>query len=304
MKTLDGVFAPVVTTFDPSTGGIALADFRANATAHLTAGLRGLVVAGSTGEAALLDDDERRALVESVRELVTGEQWLIAGVGSESTRQTVQRAQDAARAGADAVLVVSPHYYSGAMTTEALRTHFQRVGDESPVPVLLYNIPKYAHLTLAPELVGELAQHGNVIGMKDSSGDMALFAKYMAHQSRDFTVITGNGATWAQALALGAKGGILGVALFAPALSLGIFTAHAKRDKAGALMLQERLSPLAKTIVGEQGVAGVKAALDLIGLAGGAPRPPLLPLDPGSQEVVARLLDAAGVPTEGLTLPA
>lgn len=304
MKRLAGVLAPAITPFDAETGEVALAHVRSNAAAHLKAGLHGLVVAGSTGEAALLDDDERRALVEAIRGVVSDDQWLIAGVGSESTRQTVRRAVEAGRAGADAVLVVSPHYYSSAMTVPALRAHFNRVADESPVPVVLYNIPKYAHFVLDPDLVGELAAHENVIGIKDSSGDLALNGRYLVHQSPTFSVLTGNGSTFAPALALGARGGILAVALFAPALSLEVYAAHVRGDPAAALLLQERLAPLAKVIVGDQGVAGVKTAMELVGLTGGSPRPPLGPLDSTSRDRAAKLLDAAGVPIEGVTLPA
>lgn len=303
MKALSGVFGPVVTPFDAATGNVATADFRANAEAHLRAGLSGLVVAGSTGEAALLDDVERRMLVESVRGVVDDDRWLIAGAGSESTRQTMRRARDAASAGADAVLVVSPHYYSGAMTAEALRAHFSRVADESPVPLVLYNIPKYAHFSLPPELVAELARHENVIGIKDSSGDLSLLEQYLASQSAEFTVLTGSGQTWAQALALGARGGILGVSLFAPALTLSVLAAHLRNDASEALRLQERLTPLARRIVSDQGVAGVKAALDLIGRAGGNPRSPLLPLDAAGRDETARLLEAAGL-AGAVTLPA
>lgn len=305
MKALAGVLGPVVTTFHPTTGEIDLERFRQNAGSHLRAGgLSGVVVAGSTGEAALLDDAERRVLVEAAREVVGASEWLVAGVGAESTRATMRRAQDAAVAGADAVLVVSPHYYSGVMTTDALRGHFLRVADESPRPVILYNIPKYAHLTLAPELVADLSRHGNVVGIKDSSGDLGLLSRYLEHQSSTFSVLTGNGGTWAQALAKGVRGGILGVALFAPALTLEVLALHARGDIAGAGLLQSRLTPLAKVIVGEQGVAGVKAALDAVGLSGGAPRPPLLPLDAAARRTVLDLLAAAEVPTEAATLPA
>lgn len=302
MKRLEGVFGPVVTPFDGQTGSVAIADFRANADAHLASGLAGLVISGSTGEAPLLDDDERRTLVEAVRGSVGDDRWLIAGVGSESTRQTIRRARDAANAGADALLVVSPHYYAGAMTCDALRAHFRRVADESPAPVVLYNIPKYAHFAIPPELVGELARHDNVIGIKDSSGDLGLLQRYLEAQSDRFSVITGSGQTFAQALALGARGGILGVSLFAPALALDVLRAHRAGNPARSAELQERLTPLAKVIVGDQGVAGVKAALDAVGRRGGAPRPPLLPLSSAERDTMLRLLDEAGV--AGVTLPA
>jgi len=296
MKSLSGVLAPVVTTFDPQ-GELIRSPFSANVRAHLAAGLAGVVVAGSTGEAALLDDDERNALVEWARADVPGDRWLIAGVGSESTRQCVRRARDAADRGADAVLVVAPHYYGSAMTVAALRAHYGCVADESPVPVLLYNIPKYMHFALDPALVAELAAHGNIVGIKDSSGDPALLGGYLAAQSAEFTVLTGSGGGLAAALAAGARGGILAVSLFAPELTLEVLREHAgdaAEESEGAA--QRALVPLAREIVAGLGVAGVKAALDLSGLHGGPTRAPLLPLPPPERERVAALLRAARTP--------
>ena len=138
---------------------------------------------GSTGEAALLTDDERRVLLEAARSATPRDRQLLMGAGAESTRQTLKRCADAKAAGADAVLVVAPHYYSNAMTGEALRTHYRAVADGSPVPVVLYNIPKYMHFALPAELVAELARHPNVIGIKDSSGDLNMLAGFLKAQS-------------------------------------------------------------------------------------------------------------------------
>lgn len=294
-KTLDGVLAPVVTTFDDATGELAPIPFRANVRAHLDAGLAGVVVAGSTGEAALLEEHERHRLLEWARAIVPDERWLIAGVGAESTRLTIRRAREAAERGADAVLVVAPHYYGAQMTPEALAAHFRQVADASPLPLILYNIPKYVHFPLAPGLVHELATHGNVVGIKDSSGDLSQLGAYLNAQSDRFTVLTGSGAGLYPALAMGARGGILAVALFAASLSVSLCRAFAGGDLAAAGRAQERLVPLARTIVGELGVAGVKAALDLVGLAGGVVRSPLLPLRAAGRERVADLLRAAGL---------
>jgi 4-hydroxy-2-oxoglutarate aldolase len=271
-----------VTNFDPS-GVLARTAFAENIRAHLDAGLRGVVVCGSTGEAALLDEAERASLVEVARYAVPNDRWLIAGTGAESTRTTRRYTRLAAERGADAVLVVAPHYY-GAKT--ALRDHYAAVADESPVPVVLYNIPKYMHFSLAPQLVAELAQHENIIGIKDSSGDLELLASYLKAQSDQFTVLTGNGSTFKRALELGARGGILAVALFAPSLSLEVY--DTRSDSA-----QQRLAPLAARIVGEMGVPGVKAALDRVGLVGGAVRAPLAPLGAGELAQVTELLRVA-----------
>jgi 4-hydroxy-2-oxoglutarate aldolase len=294
-KRLTGILGPVTTPF-AGDETLDLAAFEANARGHFEAGLDGLVVCGSTGEAALLDEDERARLTESARRVVPAEKWLIVGTGAESTRQCVERCRTSASLGADAVLVVAPHYYGGAaMSAEALRAHYTRVADESPIPVLLYNIPKYMHFRLEPELIARLAEHRNIVGMKDSSGDMSYFERCIPAQSDAFTVLTGNGATWSTALRLGARGGILAVALFAPELSLEVWRAHHGGGAAEADEAQQRLTPLAAEIVGRMGVAGVKAAMDRVGLRGGSVRAPLLSLSAADRMRVAELLRSASV---------
>ena len=304
MRQLSGLLAPVVTNFHPRTEDVSVARFAATVRTCLDAGVDGVVVAGSTGEAALLGEDERRVLVEAARAEVPDEKWLVAGVGAESTRLTVQRARDAAERGADAVLVVAPHYYGAQMTAAAVRAHYQRVADESPLPVALYNIPKYMHFRLEPELVAELARHENVIGIKDSSGDLELTAAYLSAQSERFSVMTGNAGQLRAALELGARGGVLAVALFATELTLSILEAFRAGDAAAAEEAQRRLAPLAREIVGALGVPGVKAAMDEAGLDGGAVRQPLQPLAAADRARVAELLRAARGVAEAGRAPA
>ena len=289
---LRGILAPVTTPFAQN-GELDRSAFEQNVRTHMQHGLSGVVVTGSTGEAALLDEREREFLVEWARPLVSGDRALLAGVGAESTRATVGRAKHAADRGADAVLVVAPHYFGSAMTDAALRAHYLRVADESPVPVVLYNIPKYMHFKIAPSLVAELARHENVVGIKDSSGERDLLTAYLPAQSDSFTVITGSGQLWRTALAMGARAGILAVSLFAPSLAKSVAEAVARGDGRSADAVQDRLTPLAKVIVGEMGIAGVKAALDHVGLRGGAPRSPLLPLGRADLERMRQLLEDA-----------
>ncbi len=286
----NGVFGPVVSTFKRDSGDIDCAAFSANVTAHMDAGLLGVVVCGSTGEAALLTEDERFELLEAARRAVPTDRVLLMGTGAESTRLTIRRCHEAQTIGADAVLVVAPHYYSNAMSVDALRAHYRAVADASPLPVLLYNIPKYMHFKLAPELVAELAQHQNIVGIKDSSGDLDLIKSYIASQSDSFTVLTGNGGQLHPAMMAGARGGILAVSLFAAERSVAIFNAHTKGDHATAERLQNELKPAATTIVGELGVPGVKAAMDLAGLHGGPVRGPLLDLDAAGRARVSALM--------------
>jgi len=280
---------PLVTPFKADES-LDLAGFEANVRAHLSAGLEGVLVAGSTGEAALLDEDERRKLIEAARKIVPGDRTLLVGTGAESTRHCIARCREAASSGADAVLVVAPHYYSSSMTPAALKAHYTRVADESPVPVLLYNIPKYAHFRLEPELIAELSRHPNILGMKDSAGDMTFFARYVESQSDTFDVLTGHGGTFATALTLGARGGILAVALFASELALEVWQAHGEGRTADAESAQKPLVPMAAEIVARMGVPGVKAAMDRVGLRGGHVRLPLLPTPSSDLGVIDALL--------------
>jgi 4-hydroxy-2-oxoglutarate aldolase len=257
------------------------------------------VVTGSTGEAALLDAAERSALVDAARAIVPRDKWLIIGTGAESTRTCLAQTRDAAARGADAVLVVAPHYYGSSMTERALRAHYQRVADESPVPVVLYSIPKYMHFSLPATLVAEMARHPNVIGIKDSSGNRELFATYMPAQSDTFSVLTGNGPMFLDALEMGSRGGILAVALFAAGLSMDVYDSFRRGERESARAGQARLTPVGAKIVGDLGVPGVKAAMDAVGngLVGGPVRAPLLPLDANQVTHVAELLRSAELAT-------
>jgi 4-hydroxy-2-oxoglutarate aldolase len=287
---LAGIFAPVVTPFLAGSEDLDLDGFRANLRAHLADGLSGIVIAGSTGEAALLGEDERIALATAAREVVPRDKLLIVGTGAESARQCLARCRAAHSAGADAVLVVAPHYYANAMSRPALAAHYARVADASPLPVILYNIPKYMHFALPADLVAELAQHPNVIGIKDSSGDVPMLKGFLGAQGDAFTVLTGSASALLAGLEAGARGGILAASLFAAAPTLELFAAHRGGNGARATAVQATLLPMANVIVAKLGVPGVKAAMDHVGRAGGVPRLPLLRLDAAGRAEVAAIL--------------
>jgi 4-hydroxy-2-oxoglutarate aldolase len=285
---------PAVSTFD-ARGELDRAAFQFNLDAHLAHGVDGVLVAGSSGESALLDDDDRRTLLGWARERIPSDNWMLAGIGSESTRQTISRAHDAKAAGATAVLVVSPHYFLKRMTEAALLAHFRAVADASPLPVMLYNIPVYAHVVLSPALVHEMAAHPNVIGMKDSAGNLPVLAQYLEAQSPTFRVLTGSGATLVPAINAGASGAILAIGLYAgPAVRLMFDAARAGRTEEAAAM-QVKLAPIATDIGGALGPSGIKAAMDLVGLKGGPTRGPLLPLSADELATVRARLESAGV---------
>ena len=290
---LNRIFAPITTPFD-ARGDVDVAAAAANCRALVKQGVNGIVIAGSTGEAALLNERERAALLDSVRKAVPSNPILM-GIGAESTRQTIERAKAAAAGGADAVLCVAPHYYGAAMTDAALLTHYRAVADASTKPVVLYTIPKYMHFALSAQLVAELAKHPNIIGIKDSSGDPAILAGYLAAQSDSFTVLTGNGAQWLNALRAGARGGILAVALFAPALARTVLDSHRAGREAEADAAQAKLTPLAVEIVGKMGIGAIKIACHATGFVGGPVRGPLTNPDEAARRRVLELLAAAGL---------
>jgi 4-hydroxy-2-oxoglutarate aldolase len=284
-----GVFPPLPTPFDAVTGDIAPLPFRQNISRLIDDGVDGIVVSGSTGEAPLLDADEQRELVAVARESLGDGAWLIAGTGAESTRQAIALSEAAAAEGADAVLVRPPSYFSAGATPDTLATHFRAIADVSPVPVLIYNIPKYTHLTLAAALLEQLAGHERILGVKDSSGDLKNLTAYRAAVPR-WTVLAGSASLLYAGLEIGCQGGVVGVACFAPRLCVSLVREFAQGDRAAASRIQERLTPLDKEIVGKLGPAGVKAAMDAVGLHGGPVRPPLAPITPADRERVSALV--------------
>ena len=286
---MNGVFAPLTTPFDSATGDIAPPQFRQNISRLLADGVSGFVVAGSTGEAPLLEADEQRRLVEAAREVLSDGAWLIAGTGAESTRQTIAATKAAATAGADAVLVRPPGYFSAGATPATLVTHFRAVADASPVPVLIYNIPKYTHLPLAPALLQQLVGHERIVGVKDSSGDLKNLAAYREAAPK-WTVLAGSASLLYAALELGCQGGVVGVACFAPRLCVTLAHEFERGNRGAAGRIQERVTPLDKEIVGKLGPAGVKAAMDAVGLYGGPTRPPLAPVTPADRERITALV--------------
>lgn len=293
---LSGVFIPCTTPFDPVTGEVDLVGFRANLRSFMTHPVRGIVVGGSTGEAVLLDEDERMVLLEGARDLVPEDRLVVAGTGAESTRTTVARCKASAGKGADAVLVQPPAFYRGAMTDAALLDHYRTVAAASPIPVILYQVPlRMSTLEFSTNLVTELAKIADIVGIKDSRGSLEVVGELVDRTPDGFQVLVGSGAALYGGLELGAAGGILGVANLVPGPAAAIHMAHRAGDSAEAGRVQEVVAPVHEETVAALGVPGVKAGLDLLGLRGGDPRPPLRPLPDAEREGVASVLDRAGL---------
>src|SRR5271165_2059833 len=169
---LEGIFAAVPTPFY-SDERVYFRKIEANMSRYSRSLLSGIVVLGSTGEAVELNDAESREVLRVASEAAAPEKVLIAGVGRESVKNTVDLAEAAAQFHYDAVLVRTPTYYSSQMSTAAVLHYFRSVADRSPLPVMLYNIPRCVPYSIPIEVIAELAQHPNIIGIKDSSGELA-----------------------------------------------------------------------------------------------------------------------------------
>jgi 4-hydroxy-2-oxoglutarate aldolase len=286
---LNGILLPVTTPF-LANEELDIEGLNKNLTHWNHTGITGYVVLGSTGERANLDETEYLQVIETARRAVPEDLTFIAGAGQQSTRGTIKEIETAAKAGAEAVLVITPSFYKSAITQEALVRHYQAVADAARVPVILYSMPDLTGIKIEPETAARLSEHGNIIGMKDSSADIAKFAETVDLVPDDFAMMIGNGMVLCETLRSGARGGILAVGCVVPRLCLEIYQAVQAGDIDRANTLQESLTPLARAVTKTYGIGGLKAALEMAGLVGGAVRAPLQsPVEAATVEI-ARLL--------------
>jgi 4-hydroxy-2-oxoglutarate aldolase len=291
---IQGVLAPATTPFDAA-GELDVPGFRRNAAFLLDAGLAGLVLFGSTGEGVYIDEDERTRLLEAARGTMDG-RLLLAGTGAESTRASIRLARAAAAAGADAVLVQPPGFFRPLMTAASLEAHYTAVADASPVPVLIYQVPvAFRSVDVETPLIARLSRHPNIAGVKDSTGDIAALAELVRTCEQGFAVLVGTAAMLLDALEAGAAGGILGAAVVAPAECAEIYEAWRRGERAEAERIQAIVAPRHRAVVAKYSVPGVKVALDVLGLAGGPPRPPLRPLGADDRAAVEAAVRSAAL---------
>lgn len=286
---LAGVLAPIPTPFDHE-HRVDPARLRAALARWLKTPLAGLVVLGSTGEAVLLDEDESDRVIAAARETIPAGRPLLIGTGRESTQAAVRATRRAADLGADAVLVRTPGFYKRQMTGDAFVGHYTAVADASPVPVLLYNFTALTGVNLLPAAVSRLAAHPNIIGMKESGGDILQITDLVAGTPDEFAVFAGSASTFYAALSVGAAGGILALACILPDACVRLYrlTREGRHDEARAL--QHQLMPLATLLGSAYGVPGVKAALNLVGCDVGPPRPPHAPLPEAALDTLRQVL--------------
>lgn len=271
-----GVLPPVTTPFELD-GGLAPERLAANLTAWHATGLTGYLLLGSNAEAVSLTEEEKLLVLETARAHIPRDRLFLAGTGAEGTGATVALTKAAAHLGADAALVVTPGYYKGQMRARELTAHYTAVADASPIPVMIYNVPQFTGVTVEPEVVAKLAEHGNVVGMKDSAGNVTTLTEYLRVTPETFAVFVGSATVFYAGLALGACGGILALANAAPRACVELYDLARAGKGEEAAALQRRLLPAVRAVTTRFGIGGLKHAMDLLGYYGGPPRPPLLP---------------------------
>ncbi len=294
MAELTGVFVPVTTPFrgdEPALDALA-----ANIRAWNATDLAGYVVLGSTGEFPLLGDDERDRVLAVAREAASTAKLFLAGTGADSTAATIRRTKRAAELGADAAIVVTPHYFTREFSHAPTQVrHYLAVADASPIPVVLYNFPRNTGINLAPATVARIAEHPNVCGIKDSSGLIAQCAQTIDQTPKSFHVLTGSASGLLPALAIGASGGVLALALIAPREFCEVYALAQRGRWDEARGLAQRMTVAEREISGKYGIGGLKAALDLQGLYGGPCRTPLPTPDADAIEDIKEVLATAGL---------
>ena len=290
----DGIMPPLTTPFDAN-DGVDLKTLSRNVGLYNESALAGYVALGSNGEAVHLDDGERARVVETIKRASSPGRVIIAGVNEQSTRAAIRSVRLAAESGADAALVITPYFYKGGMNQNALSRHFSEVADGSPLPILMYNIPQNTGVVLEPSTTAKLAEHPNIVGIKDSSGNMAAMSETIRLAPPGFAIMVGSAPILLSSLVMGATGGILAIACAAPNACIDLFNAFVAGDIARARDLQNRLAPLSHIVTAGLGVPALKAALDLAGYGGCHPRMPLAPIGDPDVARVRNIMIASGL---------
>ena len=298
---LAGIYPALTTPFDAN-GQVSTADLKHNLHRYNQTDLAGLVVMGSTGESVLLSKAETDLVLATAKEAAAPEKRLIAGTGAESTAETIAKTKRAAELGYHAALIKTPHYYKPMYKPDVYLSYYRSVADASPIPILLYSVPQFTGVTLeTPEIVA-LAEHPNIIGMKDSSGAVHRIVEVLAGAPKRFQMLTGSASVLVPSLSAGAEGAILALASAFPEKCVALYALYKQKMFEQARELQEKLAVASKRVVSECGIAGVKFVMDLRGYRGGVPRLPLLPLSENAKATltkVAAALEPAAVRANG-----
>jgi len=285
---LKGIYPPIVTPFLKE--DVAYHYLTKNIEKLNKSGIKGVVVLGSNGENVFLSEEEKIEVVQTVITSASKEMTIIVGSGCESTRETIHLTNKMAKLGAHAALIVTPSYYGSKMNDESLVNYYSNVAEKSEIPILLYNVPKFTGVNVSKEAVSTLSKHPNIIGIKDSSGNVNQLGQYLNCVDADFNVLVGTAGALFGALTLGCKGGVLALANIVPEKCVDIYRLVQEGKMEEARKLQLRMIPVNFAITATYGISGLKYAMDLLGYQGGEVRSPLLPTKPGEQDKIRNIL--------------
>jgi 4-hydroxy-tetrahydrodipicolinate synthase len=286
-----GSFTALVTPF--KNGGLDESAFRQLVEWQISEGTEGLVPVGTTGESPTLSHDEHHKVVEWCVDQAKGRVPVIAGAGSNSTTEAIDLAKHAEKAGANAVLVVTPYY--NKPTQEGMYTHFKAVNDSIGIPIIIYNIPPRSVVDMSVDTMKRLYELKNIAGVKDATANLARVSQQRAAMGPDFIQLSGEDMTALAYNAAGGHGCISVTSNVAPALCAQLQNATAAGDYAKALTIQDRLIPLHDAIFFEPGVAGAKCGLTLLGRCTEQVRSPLLPVTEKTREAIKKAMVHAGL---------
>ncbi len=292
--SMAGIFPPIPTPFDAS-GELNLKALADNMAKWNKYPLAGYVVLGSNGEFPYLSEAEKLTYFEAARKLIPSGKLFMAGTGCESAHSTIALTKKAAALGANLAILISPSYYKSKMDAAGLSHYYQAVADASPIPVSVYNMPLNTGVDMAPDLLVKLSQHPNIIGLKDSSGNMAKIGEVIKSARPGFQVLAGSAGFLYPALCLGAVGGVLALANIAPQQCCDILSYYKNGKHEDARLLQLKMIAPNGAVTARFGVPGLKAACDMVGLYGGSPRSPMLPLPDAQKEQLRSILTEAGI---------
>jgi 4-hydroxy-2-oxoglutarate aldolase len=288
-----GIYTPIVTPFN-ELEEIDYSKMAYNLDRWGQTGLDGIVVLGTNGEFVYLTTEEKVELINFAVKNFNPDKKVIAGTGCETTRDTIALCLEAAEAGAHAVLVLPPHYYRGLMNEEVLYSHYIEVADNSPVPVLIYNMPKNTGINLSVGLVGRLSQHPNIVGIKDTAGNIVQLAELVRDTTEGFSVFAGNAGYLLPALSVGAKGATVATGNILPEMCCKVVDLFNAGKMEEAKALQQRLLEPNSLVTAKYGIPALKSAMDMLGYQGGLPRRPLKPLTLKEKEIVRAALVRCG----------
>jgi 4-hydroxy-2-oxoglutarate aldolase len=291
---LNGILPPLTTPFN-EVGDVDSEGLIRNIKLYNETGLAGYVALGSNGEVVHLTSDERVRVIETIKNAAAPGMTVVAGINELSSHAAIDAARRAARAGADAALVITPYFYKSSMTQPVLARHFEKVADHSPIPVLIYNVPQNTGVVIESQTIASLAAHPNIVGVKDSAGNFAAIAETIRRSPEGFAVLTGNGGILYPSLMMGARGAVLAVACAAPRACSELYEAVEAGDYAKARELQNRIAPLSHIVTAGLGVAGLKVAMEMAGYTGGATRAPLAYVSEGEREKIRAVMRETGL---------